>query len=622
MKLKKENSMLIDIQYIKANKKEGHLDYLYIIWKNLDTNEKHLEIIPEPMMDIYFEKMEYRNHLYNKTYQKLECLDKKTVKYRDIIYSIVDDMGDEGRQRLNNLMVSGNYKAISEFYMYPYVYGADYDIRAWYRYKWLEQLDNDRVKPISKGFLDIEVDSFEAPGMADPVFCPVDLVTVIDFDDNISYTFALIGVDCVEKDITRMNSEDSDKEIKRREMYDHRMEEQEYWSTHIDELTEKAHDMFDENYPNMEYKFYFYKDEKKMLTHLFQLINNLKKDFIGIWNIAFDIPYLIERMEVLGMDPAKVMCHPDFPIKKCYFKKDNINFQVKNKSDFFNLSSYTIFFDQMRNYAAIRKGQQELRSYKLSYIAQKELQDDKLDYSEVGNIKTLSYVNYLMYILYNIKDVLLQVGIEKRTNDVDTYYLTSYVNMTPYEDEFKQTVKLRNVQYKSFLMNQGLVPGENINKFLNIGNAVEESDDDDEDDESSDKKTKFEGALVGDPTLISNFGVELFGKKSNSVFKYSIDMDMSRFYPSCIAAMNIEPSCLIFKAIIDPSQYDVRGGNIPFNGITDVQVNEKNNDSFADDIAKEVFDNFQTRNYLSIGHKWLNLPSVNEVYEKLKEELD
>jgi hypothetical protein len=193
--------------------------------------------------------------------------------------------------------------------------------------------------------------------------------------------------------------------------------------------------------------------------------------------------------------------------------------------------------------------------------------------------------------------------------------------MTPYEDEFKQTVKLRNVQYKSFLMNQGLVPGENINKFLNTSVPSEE-DDDDDDDDSSDKKTKFEGALVGDPTLISNFGVKLFGKKSNSVFKYSIDMDMSRFYPSCIAAMNIEPSCLIFKAIIDPCQYDVRGGKIPFNGITDVQINEKNNDSFADDIAKEVFDNFQTRNYLSVGHKWLNLPSINEVYERLKEELD
>lgn len=618
MKLSKNNAMLIDIQYIEANRKKGHKDYLYIIWKDLDTLEKHLEVVPEPMVDIYFEKPEYRNHNYNKNYQKIECLDKTTVKYHDIVYSIVNDMGPEGQMRLNNLLSTGNYSAISEFLTYPYVYGADYDIRAWYRYKWLESLDNNRPKPISKGFLDIEVDSFESPGMANPAYCPVDLVTVIDYDENVSYTFALIGVDCKEKDITRMNSSESEKELKRREMYDHRLKEQEYWSTHIGELQVKAHEMFDENYPGMDYKFYFYKDERKLLTHLFQLINKLKKDFIGIWNIGFDIPYMIDRMNALGMDPYEIIPHPDFPIKKCYFKKDNINFQVKNKADFFILSSYTIFTDQMRNYAAIRKGQQELRSYKLSYIAEKELKDDKLDYSEVGNIKTLSYINYLMYVLYNIKDVLLQTGIERKTNDLDTYYLTSYSNMTPYEDEFKQTVKLRNVQYKSF-MKQGLVPGENINKFINKNSTIETEDDDD--DEDDDKKSKFEGALVGDPTLISKFGAKLFGKKSNSVFRYSIDMDMSRFYPSCIAAMNIDASCLIFKVIIDPSQYDVRGGKIPFNGITDVQINEKNNDSFENDVAKEVFDNFQTRNYLSVGQKWLNMPSVNDVYERLKKEL-
>ena len=80
----------------------------------------------------------------------------------------------------------------------------------------------------------------------------------------------------------------------------------------------------------MEYKFFFYKDERMMLVHLFQLINKLKRDFIGIWNIAFDIPYIIERMNVLGLDPKQVICHPDFPVKECWFKKDTINFAIKN----------------------------------------------------------------------------------------------------------------------------------------------------------------------------------------------------------------------------------------------------------------------------------------------------
>ena len=611
MQINKDNAMLLDIQYIKANKKENQLDYLYIIWKDLDTGKKYLQVVPEPMMEIYFEKPEFRNHTYNKNYARIGELDKKAVKYKDIIYAIADDMGDIGRQKLQNYFNTGNYQGLKEFYIYPYVYGADYDIRVWYRQKWMEQFDNDRTKEISKGFMDIEVDTLEAVGMPNPVYNPIDLVTLIDTSTKTSYTFCLIGVECEEKDLNTMFTFDQKKELERREMYARRLEQQEYYSTHVEELEREAHKMFDENYPGMEYKFYFYKDERKMLVHLYQLINTLKLDFIGIWNISFDKPYLIERMKSLGLDPKQVMCHPDFPIKECWFKKDTINFAVKNKADFFHCSSYTIFYDQMIVYAAIRKGQQELRSNKLTYIAEKEIGDEKLDYSEDGNIKTLSYNNYLKYILYNIKDVLLQVGIESTTTDLETYYLTSYKNITPYESEFKQTVKLRNVQYQSFI-SQGLIPGENVNGFL-YNNSEKESDDEDDDDD----KVGFEGALVGNPNLIDYFGDELYGHKTNSIFKYSIDFDMSSFYPSTIRAMNIDPSTLIFKMIMESDQYDVRGGDIPFHGITDSQMVKTNPDSFSGDIGKEVMDNFQTKNYLYTAHKWMNLPSVNEVYAEI-----
>lgn len=612
MNINKDNAMLIDIQYVKPDRKNKQPDYLYIIWKDLRDGSKHLEAVPEPMMEIYFEKPEFRNHSYNKNYARLEEVNKKVVKYKDIIYAIADDMGDVGKQRLQNCFDTRDYKGIKEFMIYPYVYGADYDIRAWYRYKWLQTFENELPKPISKGFLDIEVDSMEAVGFPSPSSCPIDLVTLIDWDTKTSYTFALIGVDSQDdpKQWTNLTLSKRRKREEKYNMYKHRIKEQEYWSSHIDELDYEAHKLFDENYPDMEYKFYFYKDERKMLVHLFQLINQLKKDFIQVWNIAFDMPYIIDRCRALGLDPAQVMCDKDFPVKECWFKHDNLNFEVKNKSHFMHLSSYTVFTDQMVNYAAIRKGQQELRSNKLTYIAQKEIGDEKLDYSEEGNIKTVSYRNYLMYFLYNIKDVLLQGGIEQATSDLETYYLTSYNNITPYESEFKQTVKLRNVQYLSF-MSQNLVPGENVNGFLY--NSRSEDDEDDE-------KEKFEGALVGDPLLINNFGEELYGRKTNSIFDYSVDFDMGAFYPSTIRVMNIDPSTLIFKMILDSSQYDSRGGDLAYHGITDTQMNPRSKDSFTGDIAKEVMDNFQTKNYLSFGYKWLNLPSINDVYEKLLKE--
>ena len=144
-----------------------------------------------------------------------------------------------------------------------------------------------------------------------------------------------------------------------------------------------------------------------------------------------------------------------------------------------------------------------------------------------------------------------------------------------------------------------------------------ESDDDDDDDD-----VKFEGALVGNPLLIDNFGKKMFGKHANNIFAFNIDFDMSSFYPSTIFAMNIDPSTLIFKMIMHSDQYDVRGGKLKFNGITDIQLVDENNDSFAGDIAKEVMDNFQTRDYVSTAYKWMNLPSVNEVYNEMMSELE
>lgn len=610
MKFNKDNAMLMDVQYIRGSRKNNTPETLYMVLKDMDTHEKHLQIIEDPKMEIYFEKPEFRNHDYNKTYQYLTNVEKKVVPYSKIVQAIADDAGEWGKTKLRQIYETGNYKELEQFKLYPYVFGADYDIKEYYRAKWILTMDNNRPKEITKGFMDIEADGFEvARGLPNPSFCPVDLNTLIDGSTKKCYTFALVDVECEEKDMTNMTEKERQHELYRRRMYAGRIEQQHALMDDLDGLQEELHSLFDEFYGEMEYNFYFYTDERKMLAHIFQLINTLKLDFIEFWNTDFDMPYLIDRMKALGMSPEDIICHPDFPVKECYYKKDTKHFQVKERSSYFRCSGYTIYTDQMRNYAAIRKGSSELRSFKLSNIAQKEIGDSKYDYSESAtNIKTLSFTNYRNYFIYNIKDVLLQYGIENVTDDLDTFYVTSYKNATPYEHVFKQTMKLRCVQYISYLSN-GKVPGENINIF-NYDNQPSESDEDEEDE-------KFEGALVGNPVLNDAFGMIVYGKKSSSIFRYSIDMDMSSFYPSTIIAMNIDPSTLIFKVIVDASQFDVRGGTIPYNGITDIQLLDKNKDSFVDDIAKEIFDNFQTRNYINTGHKFMNLPSIDDLYEKL-----
>ena len=66
--------------------------------------------------------------------------------------------------------------------------------------------------------------------------------------------------------------------------------------------------------------------------------------------------------------------------------------------------------------------------------------------------------------------------------------------------------------------------------------------------------------------------------------------------------------------------FENRGGTYKYNGITDDQIVDTNSDSFTGDISKEIMDNYQSKHYLSFGYKWLNLPSISEIYDELERE--
>ena len=101
------------------------------------------------------------------------------------------------------------------------------------------------------------------------------------------------------------------------------------------------------------------------------------------------------------------------------------------------------------------------------------------------------------------------------------------------------------------------------------------------------------------------------------MFAFSVDFDMKAFYPSTIYTLNIAPSTLICKVTVLADNYDVCGGDIKFHGFTHTQLVKENKNSFIGDISSEIFDNFQTGNFLSTGHKFLNLPTISEIEREL-----
>lgn len=568
---KKDDIMLINVIYNQPSPQTNWTDTIDVIYKDLTTGKKYLETIVNPTMDVYFTKPEFQNYDYPKYTMPIEQLEIKTISCKNAPGDIAKIAGGKFKQYYDACKECKNKKAMKNLHKYKYVMASDYDPESYYRIQFSCHYLNDKKKPIDKLYSDIEVDGINHPGMVTGGVAPINAITLIDEKTRTSYTFAL------------------------RNEKNPQIEELE---NNLNDFVKECHDMFDESYGEFKYKIVFYneEDELKMLKDYFNLIHTLKRDFILFWNMNFDANYLMDRIRELGENPADIMCHPDFPIKRCYYYEDRKNFAVKLKKDTFTISDYTVWIDDMLVYAGIRKGQSELGSVRLNVIGQKELEDEKLDYSEEANIKTLPYVNYKKFLLYNIKDVLLQYGIEQKTNDVDNLYTRSIMNSVAYKKVFSQTALLRNRCYVDYLK-QGYVIGNNINI------DYERDFNDDEEEE----KEKFAGALVGDPLLNSDKnGMTINGVKNKYVRKYVIDFDYSSLYPSIKISHNIAPHTLVGKIQLKEKIYD---------RYTAFEMNNEKGDMY--DSGKDFVENMLCQNPVMTGVRWFNLPNTMEILEKV-----
>lgn len=561
-----ESLMLENVMYFKKTK-DNPEDKLFIMYKDMKNNTKNIKIINKPKMDVYITKPQYRDYDYNMSDIELEKVDKVSLEYGRLTTEIPKVLKDDQLSKMVQACFDNrDYAGLKRVHWNKNVFGSDMDIENYTYIQWMANYYNNLQKKPSCVYLDIETDIYHNTGFAKPETCPVDLVTIIDAETMTSHTFLLKTKDnpLIEPFIKDINS-----------------------------FREELHEAFDESYGRLTYKFYAYDDEVELLRDLFKLINSLKRTFVFVWNMSFDIPFIIKRLEHLGVDPRDIICDQAFPVKECYYVVDTRHFDRANKGDYFRCSSYSKYLCQLNSYAAIRKGGHSIPSYRLNNIGKRELNDEKLDYSEDGDIKTLSRRNYKKYVMYNIKDVLLQLGVGNKTKDADFIYLNSLSTFTKYDKIFKQTVFLYNVAYVNYLK-QGYIIGNNINNDY--------SKPEDEDIELLEEKA--DGALVTDPLLNKNVGKIIMGFRSKFIYNNVIDMDFSSMYPNIIIAFNISRRTMIGKLIIERNQ--------------DEYYKCYNYESDSYDAGKEFMDNYLTGNNLMLGNKWFNLPNISDMNERFK----
>ena len=566
--------MLCDVIYQRGTKETNWSDFINFVYKDLITKEKGLYTIKDPTITIYEVPEELRTFRKARHYMEKEKLIPHTVLYRDVLKEIAKMAGPQYVKFYNERK---SYNDRRQLFKWSYCLGGDIPIETYYRVLWEKELDNDMEKWTDCIYLDIEINQKDWDG---PIprkgECPIDMISVTDGVSRTTSTFYLK---------TKDNPQIED-----------------FINNRQEELQQKLHERFDEVFPGMTYNQYAFDDERELLIQCFRLINTLKRDICYVWNMDFDIPYIINRSEILGLNPANLFCHSDFPTSTLFYHEDDKNFDFDTKRNYFDCSTYTHYLDQPAVYAGLRRSQTTLRSVSLNAIAIKEeVGEGKIKFAETGgNFVMFSYNDFMLYDIYNVNDTLLQMGINEKCNDSYNLYnscLHSYCN---YKDGLKQTVSLRAFFYREFLIEDNLILGHNVN-FDNVRQEVSDAEREYMDEiELYNSKESFEGAINGDPELNGNNGIILFGKRSKYLYGASIDFDFSAMYPNSICSFNIFAATMIGKLFIEG------GDNIK---------------RYAEDAGKEYVEDLIAKDTNFLGNKWYGLPDFLTLFSMVTKEL-
>ena len=447
-----DNLTIMNTFVKKYRDEEGkYHEALCLIYKDNKTGIKFKEEYVDPPYEFYTAKPD-RRYPYVRTYASVNDCDMHKVKHTQLEREISKAVGlkDWYEQKIRE----GDRKAIKSIHRNPDVFLSDNNLEDHYRFWFANTYTND-ICPVTKSFFDIEVDGIEIAGQfPEPGECPVNAITVVFQDKMETFTFLLRNKNNpLITEFENYLSQCGTREFK------------EFVLNHVSEHNQTSDGK--RNYfglENMKFNITFYDDEIVMISDFFRAMNTYKPDFALAWNQAFDIPYLIARIEALGYNPEDIICHPDFKIKECYYYIDERNKDMfEERCDFFGCSSYTTYLDQMIQYASRRKGQTKTLSYSLDAIGDLVANVKKLDYKNITQqIEELPYRDYKTFVFYNVCDTIVQYCIERNTQDVDYVFGKVIMNNTRYSKIHRQTIYLTN-RGQQILWERGFVKGNNVN---------------------------------------------------------------------------------------------------------------------------------------------------------------
>lgn len=545
-------------------------DFATLIYKDNVTGRKYHQTFHEPKYTYYLAKPEIQIEDYNRHFIEIEKTNPVTCKWNELYKSIAEETGNLDLFKDN--LRSGNFKANKLFLTHPRVFGADMPILNYMRSEFNSTYQNP-VCPITIGFFDTEADGINAD--SDDLVIgrdPTIMISMFFTGTNTMYSF-------IRRDSNNPLIEELEVGLQNDfESYKEKFKDYVKFDLGSDEKIKKY------GLSDINLSVGFFDTELDMIVSFFEHVKKLSPDFLLAWNMGYDIPQLIARLQANGVDPASVICDQEFENKFCNYIVDERNKnEPEERCDFADIASYTTYLDQMILYASRRKGQSAVSSFSLDNIGTIECGVQKLDYHDITtNITKFPYLDFERFWIYNMIDVIVQVCIEMQTGDL-RYVFNNVIEMnTPYQKIFRQTVYLAAKGADFYKSHENVIMGENINKF-------------------GEKPTeKFGGAFVADPTKLSTRNkVKANGKFINK-FNNGNDFDYKRLYPSLLQEFNMAPNTQVGKILID---------NSPYTDIPELKI----------DSGGSFVENLASYNFIEFCHRWLHMANIEQMLDDIYE---
>lgn len=546
-------------------------DFIAIVYKDNETGKKKHEIIRKP--DYTFYKTKDGIALdHNLLFIEKDKVESVTCPFTKLERTIAELTGNI--DFYNDNLRAGNRQENRKLHTIPEIFSSDINIEDFYRLQFSKRFTNN-ITRLSKSFFDIEVDGKNAVGdFVELGECPINAIAFHDEKHNIIHQFLL-------RDDNNPLIEEYENEIKTGKFgYKDIMKfitdaiggEKQLKRYHLD---------------NIKIDIQFFDVEIEMIKTFFDLVHYYDPDFCEGWNgSAFDLEYFIERIKILGYEPADIMADQNWEVKvvKNYVDQRNLS-QLAERGDYTFISGNTIWIDQMIQYASRRKSKiGSFKSFKLDDIGYLTCKVKKLDYHDItDNIVMLPWLNFKVFSLYNIFDVIVQKCIESKTQDLEYIFSKCIVNNTSYKKGHRQTVYLINRMTKEF-DNMGYIIGNNCNRW-------------------NEKPEKFLGALVGNPLHTNDYSKIKINGVPIMVCNNLQDYDYKSLYPHIDIENNIAPNTQIGRIDIPNKVYENENA----------YMNEKYS------RGGEFIENMVTDNIIEFCKRWFHLAGINELLEDIEE---